>query len=142
LIYESWDHSGNWGRGPDTSTVGASDSKGAAVAAASNYETNYGLFDAAVDDMFGEEGDYLDNRENPPDNGVLMQLGSRDSGEGDYERFSIKMVDIQGLGPQKKKTTKQSSKKTKAPKQPSKKSAAKKSRMNEDEDDGGKIIYL
>ena len=97
--------------GADNDTLGAFDSKEAAVAVATNYQKNYGTFDEAVKDMFGDDYGYVDNRHNPPDNGVLMQLGSEDSGEGDYERFIIKKVDIQGLGPKKKRSTNQSSKK-------------------------------
>jgi hypothetical protein len=47
--------------------------------------------------LFGEDYDYIDNRHNPPESGILMQLGG-ESGEGDYERFIIKKVDIQELG--------------------------------------------
>lgn len=131
LIFESWDHSGNYGRGADNDTLGAFDSKEAAVAVATNYQTNYGTFDEAVKDMFGDDYDYVDNRHNPPDNGVLMQLGSEDSGEGDYERFIIKKVDIQGLGPKKKRSTNQSSKKK----------AIKKPRVDDEDDSDDNNFY-
>lgn len=37
LIHESWDHSRNYRGGPDVNTLGAFDSKEAAIAAATNY---------------------------------------------------------------------------------------------------------
>ena len=120
LTLESWDHSGNYGRGPDVTVIGAFDSKEAAVAKATSCETSYGTFDGAVEDMFHD--DYIDKRDVPPDNGILMQIGSRDSGEGDYERFLIEKIEIEGID-----TT--VGKKKQSTKQPPKGKAAKKPRV-------------
>ena len=86
LIHELWDHAGDYER----DILGRFDSKDAAICEANEFRTHNGTFDKAVEDIFGDEDDYIDNRDNPPDNGILMQLGSVNSGEGDYERFIIK----------------------------------------------------
>lgn len=118
LTLESWDHSVNYRGGPDTIVIGTFDSKDAAVAKATSYETAYGTFDSAVKSIFYD--DYIDKRDIPPDNGVLMQIGSKHSGEGDYESFIIKKMDIEGIciieGKEKKSTNQQP--KAKASKRP------------------------
>ena len=69
LSLEEWNHGAHYGRGEsDTELLGLFDSKEAAVAAATKTSTDYGTFDEAIKDTFCEEGDYIDKRENPPDN--------------------------------------------------------------------------
>ena len=56
------------------------------VAASGYVETDYGTVDEAIEPdsgnglggIFGEEDHHEDNRDDPPDNGVLIQLGGRD----------------------------------------------------------------
>jgi len=76
--------------------IGLYDSKAAAVAAASTVRCDYGTFDEAMKDPFGEGG-YEDNREDPPDDGILIQVGRDDIGEGDYCCLSIKKLPILGI---------------------------------------------
>ena len=51
----------------------------------------------AIKDMSGENNDYEDNRENPPDYSVLIQRGHKDSGEGDTVRLLIRKRPIIGI---------------------------------------------
>ena len=89
LTLEEWDHSGNWGRGPDEKIIGVFDSKTAAVATSVTVDTMYGTFDEAIKEMF-QDG-HEDNRKNPPDNGILLQIGGgEDIGCGDYARLIMK----------------------------------------------------
>lgn len=58
----------------------------------------YGSFDEAIKDMFSEqEGDHIDNRVNPPDDGVLLQVGGEGVGEGDYAKLVIEKRSIVGI---------------------------------------------
>ena len=95
LTLVEWDHSGNWGRGPDENIIGIFDSKAAAVARSVTVDTCYGEWDEAIKDMFPDG--HEDNRNNPPDNGTLIQLGGADIGEGDYVRLVITKKDIFSL---------------------------------------------
>ena len=101
LIHESWDHAGDYER----ECLGQFDSKEEAISDANEFRTPNGTFDNAVEHIFCDEDDYIDNRDNPPDNGILMQLGSVDSGEGDYERFIIEKLDIKAPDSKKKHAT-------------------------------------
>jgi hypothetical protein len=83
-------------RGGEAKTlVGVYDSKEAAVAASMDVETGYGTFDSAIADDFKD--DHVDNRETPPDDGILIQIGSEDAGEGDLVRLLIERIDVLGL---------------------------------------------
>jgi len=73
--------------------IGAFNSKAAAVAKSVTVWTPWGTFDEAKEDM----GDDKDNRKNPPDNGILFQVGGEDIGEGDYCRLLINKQPIVGL---------------------------------------------
>mmetsp|Transcript_11947 Transcript_11947/g.22133 ORF Transcript_11947/g.22133 Transcript_11947/m.22133 type:complete len:190 (-) Transcript_11947:279-848(-) len=95
LLLSSWNHASP--RGEDPEIIGVFDSKAAAVARASTVGTDYGTFDEAIKEMFLSEYEHEDNRENPPDNGVLMQIGGDDVGEGDFCRLSIKKMPILGI---------------------------------------------
>ena len=65
----------------DPKVIGAYATKEAAVAAASTVDTEYGTFDEAIKTMFDEgDFDHKDNRGNPPDDGMLIQIGSAGSG--------------------------------------------------------------
>lgn len=97
LTFEEWDHSANYGSGPDKTVIGVFESKEAAVAKSVTVETWYGTFDDAIKSTFHEEGDYEDNRENPPDDGILLQIGGEDIGAGDYARLLIKKIPIIGF---------------------------------------------
>ena len=72
---------------PEHSIAGVYASKAEAVAASGSVDTEYGPFDKAIDEMFEE--DHEDNREDPPNHGCLLQLGHRDSGEGDIVGLKI-----------------------------------------------------
>lgn len=52
-------------------------------------DTIYGtFFDEAIKEMF-QDG-HEDNRKNSPDNGILLQIGGKDIGCGDYARLIMK----------------------------------------------------
>ena len=98
------DHNITWHEEPEI--IGIFDSKAAAVARASTVECVYGTsdgamrtFDWAMKDIFCDEGEYEDNREDPPDNGILIQLGGDDIGEGDFCRLSIKKLPVLSIPP-------------------------------------------
>ena len=78
----------------DNRVVGVYASKAAAVEAAGDVHTSLGTFESAMSDLC--ENDHEDNRENPPDNGFLLQLGSSETGEGDYIRLDINKFPILG----------------------------------------------
>eukprot|EP00977_Amphora_coffeiformis_P003279 scaffold609_cov170-Amphora_coffeaeformis.AAC.33 len=71
---------------PKTRIIGVYDSRDAAVVASMNVESQYGRFDEAMKELF--EVDHEDNRENRPDNGVLIQLGSEGSGKKDIPEYT------------------------------------------------------
>jgi hypothetical protein len=82
------------GHEPETKVVGVFNSKAAAVAHVGSIDTMAGTFDSAVQDY---EDSHEDNRDNPPDNGVLVQLGHGDEGEGDVTRMWIQKLQITGI---------------------------------------------
>ena len=79
-------HHGN-GHQPEHEIVGVYASKAAAVTASGSVETYYGTFDEAIECDYEE--DHIDNTEDPPDDGCLLQIGSYDTGEGDYVELNI-----------------------------------------------------
>lgn len=91
LFLTGWDHGKKWYEEPEI--VGIFDSKAAAVARASTVECDYGTFDEAIKDYGCKE----DNREDPPDDGILIQIGDHDIGEGDICRLSIKKLPLLGI---------------------------------------------
>ena len=101
LTLVQYDHSGNWGRGPDIEIIGIYDSKAAAVAKSVTVATPYGTFDEAIKDMF--EDAHVDNRMNPPDDGILVKIGDDYVGEGDYCQLEIKKQQVEGLQKQASK---------------------------------------
>ena len=101
LTLVQYDHSGNWGRGPDIEIIGIYDSKAPAVAKSVTVATPYGTFDEAIKDMF--EDAHVDNRMNPPDDGILVKIGDDYVGEGDYCQLEIKKQQVEGLQKQASK---------------------------------------
>lgn len=97
LTLEEWNHSANWRRDADKTVIGVFDSKAAAVAKSATVDTGWGSFDEAIKDMFRDDYEHVDNRKNPPNNGVLLQVGGRDIGEGDYARLVISKQQVYGL---------------------------------------------
>ena len=95
LTLESNSHDRSW-RG-EFDIIGAFDSLDAAVAKSITVETDYGKFDDAIKDMFSNEFEHIDNRKNPPEDGILIQLGGDDVGEGDYCRLVITKRPILGI---------------------------------------------
>ncbi|CAB9514540.1 expressed unknown protein [Seminavis robusta] len=79
---------------PEHTLVGAYTSKAVAVEAAGVVEADgYGTFEDALDKML--EDDHIDNRQNPPDDGCLIQIGSKETGEGNFVRLEIKKMPLQ-----------------------------------------------
>lgn len=75
--------------------IGVYNSKAAAAASLESLESVYdGNVDEALDEANEEERYKVDNRRNPPDNGVLAQLGNREEGEGDYCKVLIKKYKV------------------------------------------------
>lgn len=100
LNVESWNHSANYQCPPENITVGIFDSKDAAVAMSGSYDSSgYGTFDEALIEFHNdyEEGDAIDNRDSPPDDGILIQVGNEDTGMGDYCRLLISKVPLLGF---------------------------------------------
>ena len=87
----SVDHGSNYA--PDQSTVGVYSSKDVAAEAAGSISTDYGTFDDAIDS--GSFRDIIDNRENPPDSGCLLKIGSDQEGEGDWVQLKIQAFPVQ-----------------------------------------------
>ena len=101
LTLESICHSGD----PQTpKIVGVYNSKEAAAACAGEIDSLYGSFEYGVENDFAHA--HEDHRKNPPDSGVLMQLGSRDYGEGDMEILTIEKCAILGMSFSSKKKKK------------------------------------
>ena len=95
LILEEWNH--GWGSGQDSKVIGVYISKEAAVLASGDINTSYGTFDKAIEPNrgdFSSEFDHKDYRSNPPDDGILIQLGGDDIGEGDYIRLKIQKMPL------------------------------------------------
>ena len=95
LILEEWNH--GWGSGQESKVIGVYISKEAAVLASGDINTSYGTFDKAIEPNrgdFSSEFDHKDYRSNPPDDGILIQLGGDDIGEGDYIRLKIQKMPL------------------------------------------------
>lgn len=92
LTLEEVDHGNRFEA--NTKIMGVYDSKQAAAAAAGNADTPYGTMDEAILEL-GD--DHEDNRGDPPDDGLLVQAGSPESGEGDHTRVWIKKFPILGM---------------------------------------------
>ena len=95
LILEEWNH--GWGSGQESKVIGVYISKEAAVLASGDINTSYGTFDKAIEPNRGDfsgEFDHKDYRNNPPDDGILIQLGGDDIGEGDYIRLKIQKMPL------------------------------------------------
>ena len=85
------------GNPPEINIIGVFSSKDAAVSVAGTVETDYGTFDMAIK---GDWNDcYIDNRKNPPDCGILLQIGNDKTGEGDYVKLYIEKFPKGRLGP-------------------------------------------
>ena len=112
---------------PETSIVGAYDSKWAAAAASTSVDTEYGDFDSAIADMF--EDDHVDNRDDPPENGCMIKIGSSDSGEGDYVELTIQKLPLQTLASVNESST-------------NKKKKAKKRKIQSYDDEEDDVIFL
>ena len=82
----------------ERNVVGVYTSKKAAAEAAGRVETNYGDFDSAIEEEMFNEGTVIDNREDPPDDGCLLQFGSEEFGGGDYVRLEIEKFQLHGAG--------------------------------------------
>ena len=55
----------------------------------------WGSFEDALDEFEHNYERYVeDNRHDPPSNGILLQCGSEDYGEGDFVRLEIKRLSI------------------------------------------------
>ena len=82
---------------PEQSNIGVYSSKEAACAAAGSLDTGgYGTFDYVIENRLQESVE--DNRDNPPNNGCLLQIGDAEEGEGDYVQLKIEQFTIQGGG--------------------------------------------
>lgn len=96
LILEEWHH--GWGGGhATTKVIGVYISKEAAVLASGEIQTSWGTFNKEIEPRrgtFGGEFEHKDNRKNPPDDGILIQLGGRDIGEGDYARLKLQKMPL------------------------------------------------
>ena len=101
---------------PDCQVVGVYTSKAAAAAAAGGIRTDYGTFDDAINgDMF----DYtVDSRDSPPDHGCLLQIGSPESGEGDFTKLEIQQFPLKGFPSSSKEKVASSNSKRKAKSSP------------------------
>ena len=100
-----WGHNG--GDKELTVLFGAYSSKEAAVAASSGeVDKEYGILDVAIedDDLFKEKGDRLDNRSDPPDDGVLLLIGGRGVVDGKYIRLDICKMPVLGMPSAAKKS--------------------------------------
>ena len=92
LMLEEWHHGWRGGWVEDAQVIGVYISKEAAALASGDINTSYGTFNEAIDPNrgdFSDEFHHEDNRSNPPDDGILIQLGGKDVGEGDYVRLTI-----------------------------------------------------
>ena len=95
LVHESINHGMNYRVGKEI--VGVFDTKAAAVASSGSIESSFGAFDDVIEELFVEN--HEDNRDDPPVDGVLIQLGSEDSGEGDIERLLIEKCPLKSMPP-------------------------------------------
>lgn len=92
VTYEEWNH------GLPTETahavVGVFKTKEAAAAAVGGYEgTGWGAMDSVTEEDREEFGS-TDNRDNPPENGLLFSLFADGTGEGDFIRFHIEKLPL------------------------------------------------
>jgi hypothetical protein len=72
-------------------------SKEIAARVAGSLDTDsWGTFEEALDEFEKNYDDatVIDNRLDPPNNGVLLQVGSEDEGEGDYSLLEISRMPI------------------------------------------------
>lgn len=92
LSYVAHNHAGE---DPEKEIVGVYNSKAAAVAHAGSVNTDYGTFDEAIAEDF--EDCHEDNREEAPDDGVLIQIGDEDVGEGDHAVLFISKMTVLGM---------------------------------------------
>lgn len=96
LILKEWHH--GWGGGyKTTKVIGVYISKEAAVLVSGDIETSFGTFNKEIDPergTFGGEFDHIDNRNNPPDDGILVQLGGEDIGAGDYACLKLQKTPL------------------------------------------------
>ena len=91
LMLEEWHHGWRGGWAEDAQVIGVYISKEAAALASGDINTSYGTFNEAIEPggTFCGEFDHEDNRSNPPDDGILIQIGGDGIGEGDYVRLTI-----------------------------------------------------
>lgn len=89
LMLEEWHHGWGGGWAEDAQVIGVYISKEAAALASGDIDTSYGTFNEAIATTFAGEFDHEDNRSDPPDDGILIQLGGDGIGEGDYVRLTI-----------------------------------------------------
>ena len=87
VTYEEWNH------GLPTETahavVGVFKTKEAAAAAVGEYEgTGWGAMSRLTEEELEDFGS-TDNRDNPPENGLLFNLFADGTGEGDFIRFHV-----------------------------------------------------
>lgn len=87
---------------PQTEIVGVYRSKEAAAAAAGKVNSKYGPMDAELTDGGMFEDNHEDNRDNPPDSGILIQLGSEH--DMDLTTLKIEKFPIQGTPENAKKS--------------------------------------
>ena len=94
LILEEWNH--RWGA--KTKVIGVYISKEAAVLASRDIKRSYGgTFNEEIEPgrgIYSDKFDHKDNRNNPPDDGILIQLGGRGIGEGDYHSLKIQKMPL------------------------------------------------
>ena len=84
------------GYGSETEIMGAYASPKIAAREAGSISTQcWGSFEDALDEFEHNYESYVeDNRHDPPSNGILLQCGSEDYGEGDFVRLEIKRLSI------------------------------------------------
>lgn len=76
--------------------MGVYASKDIAARVAGSLDTyELGTFDEALDEYeHNIEGTVIDNRQNPPDSGILLQVGHEDEGEGDHIILEIQKMPL------------------------------------------------
>mmetsp|Transcript_919 Transcript_919/g.1711 ORF Transcript_919/g.1711 Transcript_919/m.1711 type:complete len:151 (-) Transcript_919:173-625(-) len=92
LTIESINHGCNYQL--ETEIISVYNSK----AVAGSVNSGWGTFDRVIVDMLTDPGEHIiDNRGNVPDQGVLLQLGDDDVGEGNIARLVISKMPIMGM---------------------------------------------
>ncbi|KAL3937209.1 MAG: hypothetical protein SGBAC_007636 [Bacillariaceae sp.] len=81
-----FEYNHGFGNGVEQKVLGVYGSKEVAARDAGTLDTyTLGTFDDALHEYkFNYNGFVLDNRRNPPDDGILLQAGHKDEGEGDH----------------------------------------------------------